>query len=161
MTDSVSSRVAWLAEMVGGMSIPFEKFRLYRIAGISKTRLVNCERNPAPRYLPRGVAMTRQQHDDIRRDPHRLRTALAEGVRSAPELFPAGFDRGYRLYGFDCESRKLPAVKVKLREIVTADGTSFRLRHRLHDQDHRGTGRSPAPGGARRPRPAVEGRLRP
>ena len=41
-------------------------------------------------------------------------------------MFPAGFDRGYRLHGFGRESRKLPGLK--LRKIVLADGTSYWLR---------------------------------
>ena len=48
------------------------------------------------------------------------------GPSRLPELFPAGFDRGYRLHGFGRESRKLPGVK--LRKIVMADGTSYWLR---------------------------------
>jgi hypothetical protein len=70
--------------------------------------------------------MTRQRYDEIWHDPGLLRASLAECFRSAPELFPAGFDRGYRLHGFGRESRKLPGLK--LRKIVTADGSSYWLR---------------------------------
>ena len=41
--------------------------------------------------------------------------------RSAPELFPAGFDQGYCLHGFGRESLKLSGLK--LRKIVLANGT--------------------------------------
>jgi len=43
-----------------------------------------------------------------------------------PELFPAGFDQGFRLHGFGRPSRKLPGLK--LRKIILADGTSYWLR---------------------------------
>jgi hypothetical protein len=46
--------------------------------------------------------------------------------RTAPELFPAGFDRGYRLHGFGRPSRKLAGLK--LRKVVADDGRSYRLR---------------------------------
>ena len=46
--------------------------------------------------------------------------------RSAPELFPAGFDQGYCLHGFGRESLKLSGLK--LREIVLANGASDWLR---------------------------------
>jgi hypothetical protein len=96
-----------------------------------KTRRVNRERKPSPSQPPRGakqivIPMTRQRYDEIWHDPERIRAALAESARSAPELFPAGFDRGYRLHGFGRESRKLPGLK--LRKIVTADGSSYWLR---------------------------------
>src|SRR4051794_25351779 len=96
-----------------------------------KTRRVNRERKPSPPQPPRGakqivIPMTRQRSDEIWHDPGLLRASLAEWFRSAPELFPAGFDRGYRLHGFGRESRKLPGLK--LRKIVTADGSSYWLR---------------------------------
>ena len=43
-------------------------------------------------------------------------------ARSAPELFPAGFDQGYCLHGFGAWSRKLPGLK--LRKVVSANGAS-------------------------------------
>ena len=43
--------------------------------------------------------------------------------RSAPELFPAGFDQGYCLHGFGRESLKLSGLK--LRKIVLANGASY------------------------------------
>ena len=46
--------------------------------------------------------------------------------RSAPELFPAGFDQGYCLHGFGRESLKLSGLK--LRKIVLANGASYWLR---------------------------------
>lgn len=96
-----------------------------------KTRRVNRERNaPAPQP-PRGakqivIPMTRPQYDEIWHDAQRTRAAVAAWAQSAPELFPPGFDRGYRLHGFGRPSRKLPGIK--LRKLVTADGVSYWLR---------------------------------
>ncbi len=70
--------------------------------------------------------MTRPQYDEIWHDPRRVRAFLGGWVRSAPELFPAGFDGGYRLHGFGRRSRKLPGLR--LRKLVTADGASYWLR---------------------------------
>ena len=96
-----------------------------------KTRQVNRQRKTPPPQPPRGakqivIPMTREQYDDLWHDAERVRAFLAEWARSAPELFPADFDRGYRLHGFGRESRKLPGLK--LRKIVLADGTSYWLR---------------------------------
>src|SRR4051794_13459309 len=95
------------------------------------TRPVDRERKPAPTQPPRGakqivIPMTRPQYDEIWYDPERIRAFVDGWARSAPELFPAGFDRGYRLHGFGRESRKLPGLK--LRKVVTADGASYWLR---------------------------------
>ena len=95
------------------------------------TRPVDRERKPGPPQSPRGakqivVPMTRPQYDEIWHDPRRVRAFIDGWVRSAPELFPAGFDRGYRLHSFGRRSRKLPGLK--LRKIVTADGVSYWLR---------------------------------
>jgi hypothetical protein len=59
-------------------------------------------------------------------DPERVRTLVDGWARSDPELFPAGFDQGYRLHGFGRVSRKL--LGLKLRKLVTDDGTSYWLR---------------------------------
>ncbi len=96
-----------------------------------KTRHVHRQRTTPPSQLPRGakqvvIPMTRPLYDEIWQDPERVREFLAPWLRSAPELFPAGFDRGYRLQGFGRPSRKLPGVK--LRKVVTADGTAYWLR---------------------------------
>jgi hypothetical protein len=96
-----------------------------------KTRRVNRERKPSPPQPPRGaeqivIPMTRQQYDEVWHDPGLLRASLAEWARSAPELFPAGFDRGYRFHGFGRPSRKLPGLK--LRKVVLAAGSSYWLR---------------------------------
>jgi hypothetical protein len=96
-----------------------------------KTRRVNRERDPAPPQPPRGakqivIPMTRPQYDEIWHDPRGTRAFVDGWARSAPELFPAGFDRGYRLHGFGRESRKLPGLR--LRKVVTADGASYWLR---------------------------------
>jgi hypothetical protein len=95
------------------------------------TRPVDRERKPAPSQPPRGIKqivipMTRQQYDEIWHDPALIRAFIAASVRSAPELFPADFDRGYRLHGFGRPSRKLPGLR--LRKIVAADGSSYWLR---------------------------------
>jgi hypothetical protein len=89
-----------------------------------KTWRVNRERNTLTPQAPRGakqvvIPMTRPQYDQIWHDTERLRASLAGWARSAPELFPAGFDRGYRLQGFGRRSRKLPGLK--LRQIVPAE----------------------------------------
>lgn len=96
-----------------------------------KTRLVNRERKPTSPQPPRGakqivIPMTRSQYDASWHDPKRLRALVAESARMAPELFPAGFDRGYCFHGFGRTSRKLPGLK--LRKIITAQGVSYWLR---------------------------------
>jgi hypothetical protein len=96
-----------------------------------KTRQLNRERKSPPPQPPRGakqivIPMTRPQYDDLWHQTDRLRAFLAGWAEAAPELFPAGFDRGYRLHGLGRESRKLPGVR--LRKIVLADGTSYWLR---------------------------------
>ena len=96
-----------------------------------KTQQVNRQRKTPPPQAPRGakqivIPMTRQLYDDLWHDAERVRAFLAEWAQSAPELFPADFDRGYRLHGFGRESRKLPGLK--LRKIVTADGSPYWLR---------------------------------
>ena len=95
------------------------------------TRPVDRERKPAPPQPPRGakqivIPMTRTQYDETWHHPRRIRAFVEESVRSAPELFPAGFDRGYRLHGFGRPSRKLPDLK--LRKVVLHDGSSHWLR---------------------------------
>ena len=92
-----------------------------------KTRQVHRERRGPTPQPPRGakqivIPMTRSQYDDLWHHPDHVRALLAGWAEAAPELFPAGFDRGYRLHGFGRESRKLPGVK--LRKLVMADDTS-------------------------------------
>ena len=96
-----------------------------------KTRQVHRQRTNPPSQAPRGVKqivipMTRPQYDETWQDARRVRAFLAPWLRAAPELFPAGFDRGFRLHGFGRPSRKLPGVK--LRKVVLADGTAYWLR---------------------------------
>ena len=96
-----------------------------------KTRQVNRERTTPPSQALRGakqivLPMTRPQYDDLWHDAERTRAFLAGWASSAPELFPAGFDQGYRLHGFGRPSRKLPGLK--LRKIVLADDTIYWLR---------------------------------
>ena len=45
--------------------------------------------------------MTRPLYDEVWRDPQFVRTFVTGWLHEAPELFPAGFDGGYRLYGFE------------------------------------------------------------
>ncbi len=96
-----------------------------------KTRQVHRQRTTPPSQPPRGakqivIPRTRPRYDEIGQDAERVREFLAPWLQAAPELFPAGFDRGFRLHGFGRPSRKLPGVKS--REVVLADGTSYRLR---------------------------------
>jgi hypothetical protein len=101
------------------------------MAAQPKTRRVHRERTaPAPQ-LPRGakqivIPMTRPQYDVTWHQADRVRAYLAGWAEAAPELFPAGFDRGYCLHGFGRHSRKLPGVR--LRKIVLSDGASYWLR---------------------------------
>src|SRR3954470_19169909 len=95
------------------------------------TRPVDRERRPAPPQPSRGsrqivIPMTRAQYDEVWHDPERIRTLVDGWVGSDPELFPEGFDRGYRLHGFGRPSRKLPGLR--LRKVVTDDGSSYWLR---------------------------------
>jgi hypothetical protein len=95
------------------------------------TRRVDRERKSPPSQPPRGskqivIPMTRQRYDEVWHEPTLIRASITEWVRSAPGLFPAGFDRGYRLHGFGRPSRKLPGLK--LRKVVLTDGTSYWLR---------------------------------
>src|SRR5207342_2461542 len=96
-----------------------------------KTRQVNRQRKTPPPQAPRGakqivIPMTRPQYDDLWHDAERVRAFLADWACSAPELFPAGFDQGFRLHGFGRPSRKLSGLK--LRKLILADGTSYWLR---------------------------------
>ncbi len=95
------------------------------------TRPVDRERKPAPPQPPRGakqivLPMTRTLYDEIWHDPQRIRAFVDVWVNSSPELFPAGFDAGYRLHGFGRRSRKLPGIR--LRKVVTVDRSSYWLR---------------------------------
>ena len=74
-----------------------------------KTRQVDRERKTPSTQVPRGakqivIPMTQQQYDDIWHDADRVRRFIEQCARSAPELFPAGFDQGYCLHGFGRES---------------------------------------------------------
>jgi hypothetical protein len=95
------------------------------------TRRVDRERKPAPPQPPRGaqqivIPMTRALYDEIWHDPRRTRAFVDESACTAAELFPAGFDRGYRLHGFGRPSRKLAGLK--LRKLIMDDGSSYWLR---------------------------------
>ena len=96
-----------------------------------KTRQVSRERTTPSPQVPRGakqivIPMTQQQYDDIWHDADRVRSFIEQCVRSAPELFPAGFDQGHCLHGFGRESLKLSGLK--LRKIVLANDASYWLR---------------------------------
>ncbi len=95
------------------------------------TRRVDRERKPTPPQPSRDakqivIPMTRTHYDEIWHDPERIRAFVDGWVGSDPELFPVGFHRGYRLLGFGRRSRKLPGLK--LRKVVTDDGSSYWLR---------------------------------
>src|SRR5436305_14127882 len=95
-----------------------------------KTRQVHRERMAPTPQPPRGakqivIPMTRPQYDDTWHRADRVRAYLAGWAEAAPELFPAGFGRGYSLHGFGRTSRQLPGVT--LRRLVPADGTSYWL----------------------------------
>ncbi len=82
-----------------------------------KTRQVDRERKTPSTQVPRGakqivIPMTQQQYDDIWHDADRVRSFIEQCARSAPELFPAGFDQGYCLHGFGRESLKLSGLKL-------------------------------------------------
>ena len=79
------------------------------------TRRVNRERKPAPSQPPCGakqivIPMTRPLYDEVWHDPERIR-AFVHGRPPAPELFPADFDRGFRLHGFGRESPGFPGLR--------------------------------------------------
>ena len=79
-----------------------------------KTRLLNRERKSPPTQPPRGakqivIPMTRAQYDETWHDPRRVRAFVEGWLRSAPELFPDGFDRGYRLHGSAAGPASSPA----------------------------------------------------
>jgi hypothetical protein len=85
----------------------------------TKTRQVHRQRKPSSPQAPRGakqivVPMTRPQYGDPWLDAQRVRTFLEGLARSAPELFQAGFEHGYRLHGFGRTSRKRPGLKLDL-----------------------------------------------
>ena len=65
-------------------------------------------------------------YDEIWHDSQRVRAYLTGWLHEAPELLPAGLERGYRLQGFGRPSRKLPGLK--LRKVITDDGTSYWIR---------------------------------
>ena len=95
-----------------------------------KTRQINRQRIDPTTQPPRGakqivIPMT-QQYDELWHQPDRLRDFLDEWVQIAPELFPIGFEQGFRFQGFGRTSRKLPGIK--LRKLVLADGSSYWLR---------------------------------
>ena len=112
-----------------------------------KTRQVDRERKTPSTQVPRGakqivIPMTQQQYDDIWHDADRVRSFIEQCARSAPELFPAGFDQGYCLHGFGRESLKLSGLK--LRKIVLANGALLlappQLHLQLHDRNRRSVG---------------------
>ncbi len=96
-----------------------------------KTRRINRQRIDPATQPPRGakqivIPMTQEQYDEPWHQPDRLRAFLDEWGQSAPELFPIGFEQGFRFQGFGRTSRKLPGIK--LRKLVLADGSFYWLR---------------------------------
>lgn len=70
--------------------------------------------------------MTRQEYDQMWRDPVAIRQRLLEQFECCPELFPEGFDQGFTLDGLLRESKKLPGVR--LRKIMLHDDSIYELR---------------------------------
>ena len=73
-----------------------------------------------------GIALTRQEYDQLWRDLAAVRRRLLGQCECCPELFPAGFGPGFTLDGMLRESKKLPGVR--LRKIVLHDDSIYELR---------------------------------
>ena len=76
----------------------------------SNTRPVDRERKSQSSQPPRGakpivIPITRPQYEETWHDPEFVRGFVNLWTRSAPELFPGCFDRGYGLHDFGRESR--------------------------------------------------------
>lgn len=76
-----------------------------------RTRLVKRDACPEALQRPRGarqivIAMTRQEYDQMWRDPVANRQRLLEQFECCPELFPEGFAQGFTLDGLLRESKK-------------------------------------------------------
>jgi hypothetical protein len=70
--------------------------------------------------------MDRLTYDRLWHDPAAVRQRLGELLRTAPELFPPGMEKGFQLTGRLPASKKLPGVR--LRQLRLADGRAFTLR---------------------------------
>src|SRR5215210_9243741 len=57
-------------------------------------------------------------------DPVEFRRTLDDAFRRMPELFPAGFARGYQLK----DDRRSAKQGLPIRRIVTRDGTAYSVR---------------------------------
>jgi hypothetical protein len=84
---------------------------------------------PANRSLARGshsicVPAAEAEYNELVKDPARFRPWLAGLARRSPELFPAGFDRGFRMKD-RYRSRKLG---VTLRRVELRDGRCYLVR---------------------------------
>ena len=96
-----------------------------------RTRSVKRDARSEASQRPRGarqivIAMTRQEYDQMWRDPVVIRQRLMEQFECCPELFPKGFDQGFTLDGMLRESKKLPGVR--LRKIMLRDDSIYELR---------------------------------
>jgi hypothetical protein len=96
-----------------------------------RTRSCCRRRAAANAQPPRGakqlvLPMDRATYDRIWHDAAAVRQTLHELLGTAPELFPAGLDRGFQLTGRLPPSKKLPGVR--LRQVRLADGRVFTLR---------------------------------
>ena len=59
------------------------------------------------------IPMTHPQYDEPLASSRPRAGVPHPMARPAPELFPTGFDRGYRLHGFGRKLRKLPGVRLR------------------------------------------------
>lgn len=96
-----------------------------------QTRRLNRDKLDGTEQVPRGgkqivIPLSREQYREIWSSPEQLRRYLDEWIQVAPELFPAGFEKGYALHGMGRESCKMPGIR--LRKIVLADKSQFWLR---------------------------------
>ena len=87
---------------------------------------------PANRSPARGghgicVPAAEAEYGDLVKDPARFRPWLAGLAQRSPELFPAGFDRGFRMKDL-YRSRKRGLA---LRHVERRDGQSYRVRPSL------------------------------
>lgn len=59
------------------------------------------------------IPMTRKHYEEVVNDAQQFRESLDEWIVRHPELFPAGIERGYWLYGWERRSVKMPEVPIR------------------------------------------------
>ena len=98
----------------------------------TKTRRLNRNRSANSSQSQRGekqvvLPMTREQADQIWRDPAKMRQFIDRVMAESPELFPACLRNGYALHGFARSSKKLAGFQ--LRKIrPTGSSEAYHLR---------------------------------